>query len=665
MRMNGIAAALAICALVAWGTAAAGQQPKDATDYTKAANAAPLGELPFDDRGDFTDAQEGFIAPLLNEGKLLDKNGKVVYDAYNYRFSLTDPAPDTVNASFWRQSQLNGISGLFRVADRIHQVRGQDVSNITFISTKSGIIVVDPLITVAAAKACLDLYREKGPEDMRDKPVIAVIYTHSHTDHYGGVKGVVDEEDVRAGKVKIFAPVGFLEEAISENVLAGNVMTRRATYSYGTILPKNAKGDIGVGLGVSPTMGGATLIAPTHLITVTGQTEKIEDLTFEFQLTPGSEAPAEMHFYIKELQALCTAENCVHTLHNFYTLRGAKTRDVGKWVGYLNETLDKWGDEAEVLFMPHSWPTWGKENIVKHIELYRDTFKFIHDQSLYLANQGYTINEIGNMLRLPRDLEQNWSSRSYYGSVSHNARAVYNFYLGFFDGNPANLNPYSPAEMGARYVEAFGGVEPMMRSARSAFEKGEYRWTAEILKHVVFADPENRDARELQADAFEQLGYQAECATWRGFYLSGAKELRDGPPNFPMGGTASPDVVSAMTVEMLLDYLAVRLNSARTDGKKLAVNFSFTDDDGTLSVTVANSVLNYRLKPAANPGAEFTLKREDLQAYLSERIAFDELLKREGVTYEGNPETLRDIVALGDAFKFWFNIVTPNAPPKK
>lgn len=433
-------AVLALCQSIS-----AGEEAKDASNYTKQANAAMAETLPFEDREDFEDAGRGFIAPLLNDGVIKTKYGRVIYDARDFQFGLEDAAPDTVNPSLWRQCQLNGIAGLFKVADRIYQVRGQDISNITFIEGDTGIIIVDPLVTPGAARPCLELYYQHRPK----KPVVAVIYTHSHTDHYGGVKGVVSEDDVRNGNVKIIAPDGFMEEAISENVLAGNAMLRRATFSYGTFLPTTAKGNIGVGLGVSVTRGNITLIAPTDLIRETGETMRIDGLEFEFLMAPGSEAPSEMHFYIKELNAVCTAENCVHTLHNFYTLRGAKTRDVGKWVSYLNQTLDMWGDKAEVLFQPHSWPVWGKERIADHIEKYRDTFKYIHDQSLHLANLGYTMNEIGNMLQLPEALEKNWASRVYYGLVSHNARAVYNFYLGYFDGNPANLNPLQPGGDGA------------------------------------------------------------------------------------------------------------------------------------------------------------------------------------------------------------------------
>ncbi|SUG40074.1 alkyl/aryl-sulfatase BDS1 [Salmonella enterica subsp. arizonae] len=449
-------------------TAFAAESAKDATQYTQQINQQYIKNLPFSDRQDFADAQRGFIAPLPDHGILNNTDGKPYYRADDYKFDINASAPQTINPSLWRQSQLNGISGLFKVTDRMYQVRGQDISNITFIEGKTGLIVIDPLVTAGAAKASLDLYYQNRPH----RPIVAVIYTHSHTDHYGGVKGIVSEEEVKSGKVQIIAPEGFMEEAISENVLLGNIMSRRALYSYGLLLPHTPQGNIGNGLGVTLTTGLPTIIAPTKLITKTGEKMTIDGLEFEFLMAPGSEAPAEMHFYIPALKALCTAENATHTLHNFYTLRGAKTRDTSKWTEYLNETLDMWGSKAEVLFMPHTWPVWGNQHINDYIGKYRDTIKYIHDQTLHLANQGYTMNEIGDMIKLPKNLENNWASRGYYGSVSHNARAVYNYYLGYYNGNPADLHPYGQVEMGKRYVKALGGSAHAINLARDAYRQG-------------------------------------------------------------------------------------------------------------------------------------------------------------------------------------------------
>ncbi|WP_333500034.1 alkyl/aryl-sulfatase [Kluyvera sp. CHPC 1.2972] len=654
-RLNRMFIAIAATTCFITPSAFAVDAPKAATPYTQNINQQYTKSLPFSDRQDFTDAQRGFIAPLLNHGELKTPDGKVYYRAEDYQFDINAPAPDTVNPSFWRQSQLNGISGLFKVTDRMYQVRSQDISNITFIEGDSGIIVIDPLVTAGAAKASLDLYYQHRPQ----KPIVAVIYTHSHTDHYGGVKGIVSDDDVKSGKVQIIAPVGFMEEAISENVLAGNIMSRRALYSYGLLLPHNAQGNIGNGLGVTLTTGLPTIIAPTTLITKTGEKRVIDGLEFDFLMAPGSEAPAEMHFYIPALKALCTAENATHTLHNFYTLRGAKTRDTSKWASYLNETLDMWGSQAEVLFMPHTWPVWGNAHINDYIGKYRDTIKYIHDQTLHLANQGYTLNEVGDMIKLPPALANNWASRGYYGSVSHNARAVYNYYLGYFDGNPANLHPYGQAEMGKRYVKALGGSAHAINLARDAYQRGDYRWAAELLKQVIAANPGDQVAKNLQADTFEQLGYQAESATWRGFYLTGAKELREGVHKFSHGSTDSPDTIKGMTVEMLFDYMAVRLDSDKAAGKDISLNFNLDNGDN-LNLTLNDSVLNYRQTLLPKADTSFYMSRLDLHSVLTGQAKMADLIKAKKVKVVGNAAKLDEIIGCLDKFDLWVNIVTPN-----
>ncbi|EAA5903771.1 alkyl/aryl-sulfatase [Salmonella enterica subsp. enterica] len=636
-------------------TAFAAESAKDATQYTQQINQQYVKDLPFSDRQDFADAQRGFIAPLPDHGILKNADGKPYYRADDYKFDINAPAPQTVNPSLWRQSQLNGISGLFKVTDRMYQVRGQDISNITFIEGQTGLIVIDPLVTAGAAKASLDLYYQNRPH----KPIVAVIYTHSHTDHYGGVKGIVSEEEVKSGKVQIIAPEGFMEEAISENVLLGNIMSRRALYSYGLLLPHTPQGNIGNGLGVTLTTGLPTIIAPTKLITKTGEKMTIDGLEFQFLMAPGSEAPAEMHFYIPALKALCTAENATHTLHNFYTLRGAKTRDTSKWTEYLNETLDMWGNQAEVLFMPHTWPVWGNQHINDYIGKYRDTIKYIHDQTLHLANQGYTMNEIGDMIKLPKNLENNWASRGYYGSVSHNARAVYNYYLGYYNGNPADLHPYGQVEMGKRYVKALGGSAHAINLARDAYRQGDYRWAAELLKQVIAANPGDQVAKNLQADTFEQLGYQAESATWRGFYLTGAKELREGVHKFNHGTTDSPDTIKGMTVEMLFDYMAVRLDSGKAAGKDISLNFNLSDGDN-LNLTLENSVLNYRQSLQPKTDASFYMSRTDLHDVLAGQAKMADLIKAKKVKVIGNAAKLDEIISCLDNFDLWVNVVTPN-----
>lgn len=633
----------------------ASELSQPASKYTKQQNQHYLTSLPFADRQDFDDAPRGFIAPLPNQGILKNADGKPFYRAEDYKFDINAPAPETVNPSLWRQSQINGISGLFKVTERMYQVRGQDISNITFIEGDTGIIVIDPLVTAGAAKASLDLYYQHRPQ----KPIVAVIYTHSHTDHYGGVKGIVSENDVISGKVQIIAPAGFMEEAISENVLLGNIMSRRALFSYGLLLPRNPQGNIGNGLGVTLTTGLPTIIAPTQSIIKTGEKKVIDGLEFDFLMAPGSEAPSEMHLYIPALKALCTAENTTHTLHNFYTLRGAKTRDTSKWTEYLNETLDMWGSQAEVLFMPHTWPVWGNQHINDYIGKYRDTIKYIHDQTLNMANQGYTMNEIGNMIQLPPTLANNWASRGYYGSVSHDARAVYNFYLGYFDGNPANLDPYGQTDMGKRYVKALGGAKQTIELAQEAYDKGDYRWTSELLKHVISAEPDNQAAKNLQANAFEQLGYQAESATWRGFYLTGAKELREGVRKFTHGTTNSPDTINGMSVEMLLDYMAVRLDSEKASGKHISLNFNL-DKGENLNLTLNNSVLNHRQTLQPDADTSFYISRTDLHDVLTGQVKMSDLVHAKKVKVIGKAAKLDEVIAMLDQFDLWVNVVTPN-----
>ncbi|MDQ6532176.1 alkyl sulfatase dimerization domain-containing protein [Flavobacterium sp. LHD-85] len=632
------------------------QATKSASSITEKANNAVLNQLPFNDKQDFEDAKKGFIAPLLNDGIVKNNEGAVIYNSKQFVFPIDQPAPPTVNPSLWRQSQLNGIHGLFKVSDGIYQVRGLDISNITFIETNKGVIIMDPLVSAENARDGLELYKQHRP----GRPVVAVIYTHSHTDHCNGVRGVVDEKDVKSGKVKIIAPEGFTEELVSEDVYAGNAMLRRATYSYSALVKTGPMGNVGTGLGIGTSHGSVTLLLPTDLITKKGQKMNVDGLDIEFLLTPGTEAPAEMHFFIPKYKALCTAENACHTLHNFYTLRGAKTRNVSAWVKYLNETLDLWGGKAEVLFMPHTWPVWGNERIVDHIEKYRDAFRYIHDQALHLANEGYTIDEIGDMVQLPPQLSNVWSNRGYYGSVSHNARAVYNYYLGYFDGNPADLHRHTPVERAKRYVKAMGGADKILIEARNAFKDGDYQWTSEILKHVVYADPSNSEAKNLQADAFEQLGYQAEAATWRGFYLVGAAELRNGVTKQNVPNISSPDVINAMTPPMLFDYLAIRLNGDRASKTTITINLDFVDLKEKYGITIKNGVLNYRTSLVNNADVNVSLTKKQFNDLIDGSEKIDNLVSSKKVAVTGNKQKFNDMLSLIDNFNFWFNIVTPN-----
>jgi len=638
---------------------AAGAQPGgDAADSTKKINAALLQQLPFADRQDFEDARRGFIAPLPDGGVIRTKEGKPVWDLSSFSFIKEGAtAPDTVNPSLWRQSQLLMYAGLFQVSDRVYQVRGADASNITFIEGDTGLIVVDPLISVETARAALELYYQHRPK----KPVAAVIYTHSHVDHYGGVKGVVSEEEIKAGRVKIIAPEGFLKAALDENVMAGTAMSRRAGYMYGVFLPPGPRGKVTMGLGLTVSTGTVTLIPPTDIITKTGQEMVLDGLNFIFQLAPDTEAPAEMHFYLPQLKVLCPAENCCHNLHNVYTLRGAKIRDALAWSKNLNESLERWGDKSEVMLNVHHWPVWGRERIVDRFKKQRNMYRYLHDQTLRLANQGYTMTEIGEMIELPASLAQEWYCRGYYGSVNHNVKAIYVKYLGWFDGNPAHLHPLPPVEAGKRYVEFMGGAAAVIKKARQYYDKGDYRWVAEVMNHVVFADPKNDPARELQAKALEQLGYQAESGPWRNFYLTGAQELRHGVAKGNTGTTASSDTIQAMPLDLFFDYLGVRLNGPKAAGKTITLNWNFTDTKEQYILALENGALNHTAnRQAESADATITLTKAAFnEVILGGPARLDAKIASGDLKLEGKKEKIGELLALLDNFDPQFNIVTP------
>ncbi|TLM78439.1 alkyl/aryl-sulfatase [Microbulbifer harenosus] len=631
-----------------------------ATNTTKNNNAAVKSELPFSNTQDFEDVKKGFIAPLPDNGIIKNAKGQTVWDLGAYSFAQGKEAPDTVNPSLWRQLQLLSEGGLYEVTPRIYQVRSADLSNITFIEGDSGVIVMDPLISAETAKASLDLYRKHRG----NKPVVAVIYTHSHVDHYGGVRGVVDEKDVQSGKVKIIAPEGFLEEAVSENVFAGNTMGRRASYMYGNLLPKDPKGTLGTGLGLGTSPGTITIIPPTDTITKTGQQLKVDGLTFEFLLAPGTEAPAEMHFYIPELKAVTAAENATHTLHNLYTLRGAKVRNAKAWANYLNETLQRWGDKAEVLYAPHHWPTWGNEKVVDHLKKQRDLYKYLNDQTLRMANHGYNMVEAAEMMELPAELAQYWANRGYYGSVNHDTRAVWNYYLGFFDGNPARLYPLPPTEAGKKFVEYMGGADSVLQKAQKDYDAGNYRWVAQVLDNLVSAQPNNQKAKNLLADALEQMGYQQENGPWRNFFLSGAKELREGVKKLAMPVTASPDTIANMPIEMFFDYLGIRLNGPKAAGKKMAFNVSLPDIKGNYSLVVENGVLNYG-PPVDKPDATVTINRTSLDDVIMGTAGIDDKVKDGSAKLGGDGAKFKEFLGMLDTFDFWWNVSTPNPPPSE
>ena len=498
-------------------------RPKPPTETIERAHKEHLGSLPFEDTADFADADRGFIASL-QPCVIKAADGRVVWDNDVYSF-LAGDAPPSVHPSLWRQSMLAAKQGLYEVVEGIYQVRGLDLSNISFIETDTGVIVIDPLVSTEVAAAALKLYRENRGGD---RPVVAVIYTHSHVDHFGGVLGVTNQQDVDDGNVSVLAPEGFVEHAIQENVYAGTAMARRASYMYGTVLERGPRGQVGCGLGQTPSTGEVALINPTVTITTTGEKHTIDGLEIEFQMAPGTEAPAEMHFYFPRYRALCMAENATHNLHNLLTLRGALVRDPHVWSGYLTEAIDHFTDNVDVAFASHHWPTWGRERVIEFLFTQRDLYAYLHDQTLRLLNQGYTGAEIAEQFQMPPVLENAWHTHGYYGSVSHNVKAIYQRYMGWFDGNPARLWPHPPEALAKRYVDALGGIDRVVELAQKAFDEGDFRWAATLLDHATFADAEHPKVRELYADTLEQLAYGAENATWRNFFLSGATELRDG-----------------------------------------------------------------------------------------------------------------------------------------
>jgi alkyl sulfatase BDS1-like metallo-beta-lactamase superfamily hydrolase len=628
---------------------------KPATAATKAANEAVLKALPFNDKEDFANAARGFIG---KPDTLTIKNAKgdVVWDleAYKKYISTDKPAPDSVNPSLWRNAQLNMQYGLYKVSEKIYQVRGYDITNITFIQGKTGWIVFDPLLSAETSKAAFELVTQH----LGKKPIVAVVYSHSHVDHYGGVRGIVDDKDIQAKKIKIIAPEHFSEHAISENVIAGNVMSRRAIYMYGAMLPRNAQGGVNGGLGQTTSTGTATLILPTDIIKKTGQEMTIDGVKMVFQMTPGTEAPAEMNTYFPELKALWTAENATNTMHNILTLRGAQVRDALKWAGYLNETIALYGNNVQVKFQSHHWPMWENAKIVEYIKKQRDLYKYIHDQSVNLMNKGYTGAEIAEMIKLPPVLDQQWYNRGYYGTLRHNSRAVYQRYMGWYDGNPSSLDNLPPEMAAKKYVEYMGGEAEIMKKSRADFDKGDYRWVAEAMKHVVFANPGNADAKNLLADTYEQLGYQAESGPWRSVYLQGAFELRNGVPKAGGINAASPDTIKAMPPEMLFDYLAVRLNGPKAAGKKIGINIDFTDLKKQYGLAVENAVLNHG-KPLAKPDVKLTMTKATLDAIQLKETTLEAAITKGDLKIDGKREAFTEFMGLMDTFPFWFNIVTP------
>ncbi|HSN83926.1 MAG TPA: alkyl sulfatase dimerization domain-containing protein [Polyangiales bacterium] len=621
--------------------------------YTESRNEAVAESLALGAQEDFADASRGLIAsdPEL---RVTNAQGEVIWDMTSYGFIEGD-APSSVNPSLWRQERLHDIHGLFEVTEGVYQLRGFDLSNMTLIEGETGWIVVDPLTAEETARAAIAFARKHlGP-----RPVSAVIFTHSHVDHFGGVLGVVSAEEAARKKLPIIAPQFFMEEAMSENIVAGVAMGRRSMYMYGSRLPHGKRGHIGSGLGKEPAYGALGLLQPTQTITDTPTEMTVDGVKLVFQNAPGSEAPAAMTFYLPDRKAFCGADLLAHSMHNLYTLRGTQVRDALKWSGYIDEMLALFG-EAEVYFGGHQWPIWGNTRVVDFLEKQRDLYRYIHDQTLRLALHGFTPKEIAEELTLPEALGNPFFNRGYYGTLEHNAKAVYQRYFGWYDGNPANLDPLPPAEAGARYVALAGGAASLLEKARAAYEQGEYRWVAELVNHLVFADPNDQDARELLAKAYDQLGYQAESAPWRDVYLTGAFELRHGGPDEGVDLASAMDMIKHAPVERFLDAMAVRLNGPRAEGEEMTINLVFTDLNESYVLEVENSVLHHDQRgPDPDANATLHITHDLYLRMLVGRAGLKETLFSEDLTVEGSRLDLLSFFRLFDRIDGTFDIVTP------
>ena len=619
------------------------------TAVIETAHSEHLAGRPFDDTGDFTDADRGFIG-ALEPCVIKAADARIVWDNDVYAF-LNGEAPPSVHPSLWRQSQLCAKQGLFEVVEGIYQVRGLDLSNISFIEGDTGIIVIDPLVSTETAAAALALYRKHRG----DRPVKAVIYTHSHVDHFGGVLGVTTQEDVDAGEVAVIAPENFTRHAVQENVYAGTAMARRAAYMYGSVLARGPQGQVGCGLGQTPSVGEVSLIVPTIDIRETGETHTFDGVEIEFQMAPGTEAPAEMHFYFPKFRALCMAENATHNLHNLLTLRGALVRDPHAWAGYLTEAIDAFADRTDVVFASHHWPTWGRDRIVEYLSLQRDLYAYLHDQTLRQLNQGLTGIEIAENFQMPPELEKAWHTHGYYGSVSHNVKAVYQRYMGWFDGNPGRLWPHPPEAIGPRYVAAMGGVDRVVALAQEAFDDGDYRWAATLLDHAIFTEVNHAGARELYADTLEQLAYGAENAIWRNFFLAGATELRGENFGTPTQ-TASPTMLAQLTPEQVFDALAISINGPRAWDLDIAIDITFADLDANYRLTLRNGVLVHRRAPADPATAQATVNVANRMRLLA--FAAGDATSP-GLDISGDANALPSLIGVLDRPDPSFNIITP------
>ncbi len=642
----------------AWMAGAAMAQapaPHPAEPATRAANQALLAELPMADKQSFDDARRGLIE-ALGDRAIAGPGPRPAWSLKGYEFLATETAPDSVNPALWRHARANLGSGLFKVTDRIYQLRGFDLSNMTVIEGDTGLIVIDPLVTTEVAKAALDLYFKHRPA----RPVVAVIYTHSHVDHWGGVRGVVSGEDVAAGKAQIVAPAGFMEEAVGENVIAGPAMSRRALYQFGQLLPRGERGQVDSGLGKSVSSGTLTLIPPTRLITQPVQKERIDGVDIVFEPTPGAEAPAEMIMYYPQFRVLNMAEITTQNMHNLLPMRGALVRDPLAWSKYIAGALQRYGTRSDVLIAQHNWPVWGAARVEGFLKKQRDTYKYLHDQTVRLMNQGYVGAEIAENFKLPPSLAQEWSTHPFYGHLKHNVKAIYQRYLGYYDANPASLEALPPVAAARKSIEYMGGAAAVLERARADYAKGEYRWVAQVASQLVFADAADTPARQLAADAYEQLGYQAESATARNAFLQGASELRNGVPKLPTLSTVSPDVIRSLSLEMFFDYLGVRLNAEKAQGKAMVINWRFTDTGQNHVLSLENSALTDTPdSQAPEADATVSLTRATLDAISLQQTSFPAALQAGQITVAGKREKLVELLGMLDGPPGMFPVVEP------
>ena len=624
-----------------------------ASSYTEALNKSVLEILPFENTQDFEDAERGLIARdsnLIVNGT----EGEILWSQPSYEFVNGD-APASVNPSLWRQAKLNNIHGLFKVRDSIYQLRGFDLANMTIIEGKTGWIIVDPLTAKETAMRALSFARKH----LGEKPIVAIIFTHSHIDHFGGALGVMSKEEAKQNNVRIIAPKGFMEEATSENIIVGIAMARRSMFMYGKNLERSEYGHIGSGLGKSPTYGTFGILNPTEIVDHTLQEKDIDGVRFVFQYAPESEAPAELTFYLPDSKTFCGAEVVSNNMHNLYTLRGTKVRDAVKWSNYINEMITIFGD-ADIYFGSHHWPKWGNENVIEFLKLQRDLYRYIHDQTVRLMNAGLTSKEIADEIKLPESLSSYFANRGYYGTLRHNSRAVYQAYLGWYDGNPANLNPLAPEESSVKYVEMMGGAENILTKAQESFDKGEYRWVAELLNHLVFAEPDNIDAKELLANVYSQLGYQSESGPWRDAYLTAALELRNGAPDVGIEMSLLQDVLKETPVSYFLQSLSVRLNGPDADGKKIKIKINFTDLAEIYVLSLENSVLHYwKTENDEKADASIKVTHAFFIKMLVGKAGINDILFSDDLEIDGSKVDLLRFFSLFDKPNATFNIVTP------